>query len=293
MKKTTKFAAMATITAFLFSMVLFVLLSPITGTTMAGIVSGGTLLLPFTPLVNDVIGMNNTNNMSARESFRIARELLFNAFKSDAAFKGNESAARNWVNSRKLSQSEIRLEVELNTTSNSFVFGLTANQQNSTNIIFNTEQRLNMQDTLIASEYAILVGKPASQTSTAWQARTYGNTQDFTAAAAAALDSTFYSNGNFSIACNNDVIMPYRGLWNHLYRGQTQQTAALGAGSPGDQIRGAEDGYITMEPNILLIGSKQYQPQINLKSSLAACDANTRAVLIFRGILAQNSTSVS
>jgi hypothetical protein len=87
--------------------------------------------------------------------------------------------------------------------------------------------------------------------------------------------------------------MPYRGLFNHWYKGQTQQTAALGAASPADQIRGAEDGFITDEPNILLIGSKGYIPQIILPAAIALTSTHVRAVLIFKGILAQNSTSVS
>lgn len=240
--------------------------------------------------------MNNTNNMSARESYRIAKELLFNAFRNDAAFQGKsngDAMCREWVNSRKLSQSEVRLEVELNTTNNSFVFGVTANQQNSTNVIFNTEQRLTMQDSLIANEYGIFVAQPTSRTDTAYQLKTYGSQPTFAAADANALNSTFYSNSNFRLTCNNDVIVPSRGLINHWYRPQTQQTAAFGAGSPEDQIRGAEDGFITFEPNVLLIGSKGYIPQINLITNLASAAAFERCILIFRGILAQNSTSVS
>lgn len=239
--------------------------------------------------------MNNTNNYSARESYRIAKELLYNAFRNDKAFDNphGDRNCREWVNSRKLSQSEIRLEVELNTTNNSFVFGLTANQQNSTNVIFNTENRLTMQDSLIANEYGIFVGQPASRTDTAWELKTYGSQPTFAAADAAALNTTFYSHGYFKMTCNNDVIMPYRGVLNHWYRPQTQQTAAFGAGSPLDQIRGAEDGMITTEPNVLLIGSKGYIPQIIVPTNLASAAAFLRCVLIFRGILAQNSTSVS
>jgi hypothetical protein len=92
---------------------------------------------------------------------------------------------------------------------------------------------------------------------------------------------------------NNDVVIPYRGLFNHWYKPQTQQTAALGAGSPGDQIRGAEDGMITFEPNAILIGSKGYQPQIVLPAAMASAAQFLRCILIFRGILAQNSTVVS
>lgn len=242
--------------------------------------------------------MNNTNNQSARMSFDIAKRTLFNAWYpnwlnvSSTAAEA-EQKCWDWVNGRKLSQSEIRLEVELNNANNIFTFGLTPQQQNSTSTVFNTEQRLTLQDSLIASEYGIYVAKPASRTDTLFQLRTYPNPIDFTAAAAAALDGTFYANGNFQIRVNNDVIIPYRGLFNHLYRGQTQQTAALGAGSPDDQIRGAEDGQITEEPNIYLIGSKNYVPQIVLPANLATVDAFTRVVLIFRGVLAQNSTSIN
>jgi hypothetical protein len=240
--------------------------------------------------------MNNTNNISARESFRIAKDLLYNAFRNDKAFSGpnGDGECRNWVNSRKLSQSEIRLEVELNATNNSYVFGLTANQQNSSNVIFNTENRLTMQDSLICNEYGFFVGNPSSQSDVTWELKTYGDTQTFGAGTDANLiNSTLYSHGYFKMQCNNDVVMPYRGLFNHWYKGQTQQTAALGAASPADQIRGAEDGFITDEPNILLIGSKGYIPQIILPAAIALTATHVRAVLIFKGILAQNSTSVS
>lgn len=200
--------------------------------------------------------------------------------------------AQKYVDGLKLSQSEIRLEVELNTNNNIFSFGVTPQQNNSTNVVFKTENRLNLQDTLVVSEYGIYVGRPSSQTAADFQLRTYGNTIDFPTGAAE-LDTKFFNNAYFQIKANNDVIIPYRGLFNHLYRGQTQETAPLGAGSPDDQIRGAEDGQITMEPNMLLIGSKNYVPQIVLPTNLTAVDTFTRAVIIFRGILAQNSTVVN
>lgn len=235
--------------------------------------------------------MNSTNNASARQSFEIAQNILFQAW--IGSFQGDQAACRNWVNNRKLSQGEIRLEVELNTQNNRFVFGVTPNQANSTNVIFNTENRLNLQDSLIASEYGIFVAQPASRTDTAYVLNTYGNTQNFAAADAAALDSTFYSNGFLQTKVNNDVVIPYRGLINHWYKPQTQQTAPIGAGSPKDQLRGAEDGYVTQEPNLLLIGSKNYQPEIVLSSALASAAPFLRAILIYRGVLAQNSTVIN
>lgn len=235
--------------------------------------------------------MNNTNNMSARMSFDNARKVLFDAW--IGSFKNDAAACQQWVDGRKLSQSEIRLEVQLNVTNARFVFGVTANQANSTNVIFPTEQRLALQDSLIVSEYGIFVANPTSLVDTAFQLLTYGNTNVFAAASAAALDSEFYSNGYFRTLVNNDVVIPYRGLFNHWYKPQTQQTAALGPGSPKDQIRGAEDGCITQEPNLLLIGSKNYQPEIVLHNALTTVDAFERAVLIYRGVLAQNSTVIN
>jgi hypothetical protein len=240
--------------------------------------------------------MNNTNNSSARDSFQVAKNIFYKAWLPSFMTDGQPNPAercRLYVDDRKLSQHEIRLEVNLVTTATNFVFGLTPNQQNTTGVTFITENRLNLQDTMIANEYGIYIGQTTGNNDTTWQLRTYPNTQDFAAADAAALRSTFYSHGAFRITCNNDIIMPYRGLWNHLYNPQTQQTNPLGAGSPGDQVRGAEDGMVTMEPNILLVGSKGYLPEIVLKSALASAAANLRAVLIFRGVLAQNSTSVS
>jgi len=235
--------------------------------------------------------MNNSNNLSARASYDNAKALFYNAW--IGSFGGNSQQCWDYVNSRKLSQSEIRLEVNLTTTASIFSFGLTPNQTNTTNIVFPTENRLNLQDSLVCSEYGIFVAQASGNTDTTFKLNTYGNTQVFAAADAAALDSDFYSNGYFQVKVNNDVVAPYRGLFNHWYIPQTQQTAALGAGSPKDQIRGAEDGFITAEPNLLLIGSKNYVPQIVLPGNLASAAANLRCVAIFRGILAQNSTVVN
>lgn len=238
--------------------------------------------------------MNGTNNISARESFKQAKKMFFMAFrdKFPVGSMGDKQCA-DFVDSLKLTQGEIRLEVELNATNNNFFFGVTPNQNNSSNVLFNTEKRLPLQDSICVTEMQVLVAKPASQTSTAFIPRTYGNTQDFTAGAAAALNSTFYGNGYFTIKVNNDVLVPYRGLHNFVYRPQTQQTAALGAGSPQDQLRGVEDATVTVEPNIVLIGSKNIVPEIVLPSNLATVDANTRAIIIFKGPYAQNSTVVN
>lgn len=234
--------------------------------------------------------MNGTNNISAAESYRRARTMFFDALRDK--FK-TDAECQKWVDGLVLTQGEIRLETELNATNNYFTFGVTPNQANNANTIFNTENRLPLQDSICVTEMQIFIGKPPSATSTAWQLRSYGNTQDFTAAAAAAIDQTFFSHGWFYFKRNQDVLVPYRGLNNWYYRPQTQQTAALGAGSPGDQLRGVDDGACTVEPNLVLIGSSNNVPQIYLPSNMGTVDSGTRAIIIMKGPYAQNSTVVN
>lgn len=237
--------------------------------------------------------MNSTNNLSACEAYKHAKDVFFRSMRNKFT---DDASCRSWVNNLKLSQSEVRLEVELNTANNIFTFGVTPNQANSTGVVFNTERRLQLQDSLVVSEYGIFVGQPSSRTDTSWRLCTYGDASQIAVADAAALDSTFYSNGSLVTKANNDVVIPYRGLWNHRYVPQTQQLNVQNAARPVlaiSQVRGAEDGFVTQEPNLLLIGSKNYEPQIVLPTALASAAAFLRCVIIYRGVLAQNSTVVS
>lgn len=238
--------------------------------------------------------MNSTNNLSARESLVVARDMFFNALR-DKFQPGpiGDQQCREWVNGLVLTQGEVRLEVELQANTNELKFGVTPNQSNTTNVVFNTELRLPLQDSICATEMYLYVGKPASRTATNWSLRTYGNTQDFSAAAATAIDTQLYSHGIFRMTVNNRVIVPQRGLANFHYRGQTQQTAPLGAGSPGDMFRGSDDAGVTCEPNIVLIGSANNIPTIVLPAALGTVDEFSRAILVFKGPYAQNSTVVN
>jgi len=118
-----------------------------------------------TPYVNTgVLGLNGTNNATARDAYRIAREMFYEALR-DKFPDGDlgSQKCRAWVNNLKLTQGEIRLEVQLNAVNNIFTFGVTPNQANSNNVQFNTEKRLPLQDSICATEMQILVCKPASQ----------------------------------------------------------------------------------------------------------------------------------
>lgn len=236
--------------------------------------------------------MNYTNNGTARMSFNNARQAIYDAWIE--SFGGNSKQCWAYVNSLKLAQNEVRLEVKLTANNTNYVFGTIANQASSSNQQFPTEQRLLQQDTLIASEYGVYVGLPSSDADTTFELQTFANPAIFTPADAALINGILYSNSKLKVTVNNDVVVPGRGIFANLYKPQTQQTAAVGAGSPETQIRGAEDGMVTIEPNIYLIGSKNSVPEIILPNSLTGLTTTfARLIIIFRGLLAQNSTVVS
>lgn len=238
--------------------------------------------------------MNGTNNISARLLYDGARDMFYDALRDKFPDgPAGDMRCREWVKGLVLTQGEVRFEVELNALNNIFKFGVVGNQANTNNIVFPTERRLPLQDSICITEMQMFIWKPTTRNATDARLRTYGNTVDFTAAAAAAIDSTLYSHGHFTFTRNNQVLVPYRSMMNWFYSPETQQTAELGAGSPGDQLRGVEDAACTDEPNIVLIGSSNNVPQVELVTNMATVDEFTRLVIIGKGPYAQNSTVVN
>lgn len=219
-----------------------------------------------------------------------SRQSLYNSMRNKFS---NDADCWAWVNSCVFSQGEIRLETLLAANLTQFKFGLLQTDANSANQRFNTERRLNLQDSLVVSSYGIYVSQPSSNEDTTYSLITYGKSSLIPAADQASFNGLF-NNGWLSISCDNYQLIPYRGMFNHLYQPQTQQTAALGAGSPADQLRGAEDGQITQEPNLVLNGAKQYNITVNVPVALASVtNPYSRIHIIFRGLLAQNSTAIN
>lgn len=279
-----------------FAVLAFVLFTPVTGPGAAAIFSGMVLVSAFLPMPQNVLGMNNTNNESAYLAYLRGKQQFYEAFLPSFIEDGKgdpQGRCKAYVETLVFSQSEIRLEVNLNATSTLFKFAVTPQDVNTTGVTFLTERRLKPQDTLLATEYKIEIAQTTGNSDANYRRHTYPNIIDFAAADIITLRNIFYDNGDLQILCNGNDVMPYRQLRNFLYEPQTQQTAALGAGSPGDQIRGAEDAMITLSPSLFLIGPKGYVPQINLKTALTGLAANVRCILTFSGLLAQNSTSYS
>lgn len=231
------------------------------------------------------------NGILARANFEKAVQLFYNAFNRDAM---GRVINPNFdpVQAFKLTQSTLRVEQPLVTTSTQYQFPVLVNVNNGSSVQFNTELRLNMQDTFVPTEIFVGVGLPSSATDTSWKPLTYENPSVFTAAASDAL-LNLWNGGSMEIKVNKDVKLTNWDILRHYYSPQTQATAAPGVGSPVNEFNGADDGFYPMEPYILMIGSQGIQINIDLQNAISTVDANSRMVVIMRGVLAQNSTVVS
>lgn len=195
-----------------------------------------------------------------------------------------------------LSQSYLRLEVALSTSITSYTFPVLTNDVSSSNTqSFSTEQRLNLQDSFVISSLGFFVCAPSSSTATDFQLATYPNTSIFSTTNAASSLYNWY-NSSLTLTVNNRQIVPAYDLYRHYSVPMTQQqTAPYYAANTvpfKDQQDGGNSAFFPIEPSWVLVGSKQNTIQVQLPQAMAAIQANSRAVLICRGHLAQNSTPV-
>lgn len=193
----------------------------------------------------------------------------------------------------KATQSMLRTEAAMSTSLNQYSFQIINNQtanQNATRVL-NTF--LNMQDVFFVTELFIgwTIG---TATATNGKLYTYPNVvQD----SGAALNALY--NGTLNILNNNEVVLKNWDVQRHLIVPRTQQNTNFNVASPTspavfaiDQNNGATDGWYPVEPGLVLNGGGQYVTTINLPGPIATIPTNGAIVLMFRGILLQNATTV-
>lgn len=193
-----------------------------------------------------------------------------------------------------LSQGYIRTEVALSTTKTSYQFPILVND-NINGTSFNTSNLLNLQDAFYVSSFGLFFAKPSSSTDTTFQMVTYPNASIFSTANTASSLYTWY-NSSLQLVVNNRQIIPSYDLYRHYSVPQQQTTANADYTTSGiaykDQQDGGMSGFYPVEPGWVLVGSKNNTLTINLPQAMAAVETNSRAILIFRGHLAQNVTPV-
>lgn len=226
--------------------------------------------------------MSKFTTLGQREIFDNARALL--------------SANGYNVAQAKLTQSQLRSEAAMSASVTRFHMPILINDSQNGNA-YNTEKRLQLQDVFIVSAIALAVAKPASATDGMYDLFTYGNSSVFSASNTAASVKGAYANGNLSMIVDNDQVLPYLPT-NLLYRAPiTQQGANVGYTTSGvnltDSRDGSNDGIFQIEPNFILSGNAQIDVSLNLPAALTAVETNSRFVLLFYGLLAQNCSKVA
>jgi len=206
----------------------------------------------------------------------------------NAAFNPNNRPDVDVVHMFRITQADIRLEQPILATSTQITFPVLSNIQNQAQQ-FNTEIRLPLQDSFVPTSIGMFLALPSSTADTTFQLYPYANPFIFPNA----VNYRSIYNGTLKIMINNDQLLKNWMIQRHWKANQTQQTAAAGAGSPVDQIDGMEDGFVPMQPFVLLQGSQDLQITVNMPVAPAAVDANARMIMIFRGLQAQNSTVVN
>lgn len=217
------------------------------------------------------------NNLNEREVFGNAVNALQFAFQDTPGFDAG---------AYKLTQSYLRCEQPLVVGATSYKFPVLVTEVNPT--LFPTEKRLNLQDSFVISSIGIFLAAPTGATDGAFIPMSYPNPLTFTTTTAR--DAQTIYNGSLEIKVNNNVLVPDWDVWRHYDRPQTQSVAVAPAAA--DEISGLT-GFFPMEPNVVLVGAKNNKISINLPAGVATIIANTRVVIIYRGILAQNTTVVA
>jgi hypothetical protein len=198
----------------------------------------------------------------------------------------------DYMGASPISQSTLRLEQTLVTTNTQYTFAVLTNNNGPAGTLFPTEIRLNQQDSFITSALTIRLGLPANAGDCAYIDHSYPNPIVF-ATGAAALGVIYKSQ--LKVTINNVVKIPtlQLGRFRQVQFAQQATAAANQNGIAQDSIDEATDGMMLVEPNIILIGSKNNLIQVTLPAALAAVDAGTRLIMEWRGVLVQNSTIIT
>jgi hypothetical protein len=219
----------------------------------------------------------NKSGQSVRSNYEIAKATLAQAGIS--------------AKTAKLTQHTLRLEALLTTSATQYQFGVLVNQQSpgASGSSFNTEVKLNLQDSFFVHEIGVFIANPSSATATGFRLLTYPDSLVFTTSGVPAATQALY-NGNISLSVDNDTIVPNWDLIRHNNIPNPNSYAVASGQNPPmtSGFDGTTQGLAPVEPMWILNGKQNINLRLNLQSALAAAETNQRVVVLLRGHLAQN-----
>lgn len=218
------------------------------------------------------------NQIAARMVFDNARQLCANL--------GYD------LQSARLTQSYLRSEIALNTTNGRFHVPILVTDTQYGAVRVN-ENRLNLQDIFYVSEVSIF-WTVATATGTEGRPYTWANPVVNSTGSM----QTLY-NGKYQISMNNDNILPAWDVSRHLYIPRTQQNTNFNVAAPtapavytADELDFSERTFCPVEPGWIFNGAGNIDANIILPAAFSAVPSNSAIVVVHRGILIQNATTV-
>jgi hypothetical protein len=226
------------------------------------------------------------NNINSNEVFQQAKRFIIEALNLPAG---------QTVNDQMFTQSTIRGEVVLTATATQFHIPISVNDPLQGQNQFNTERRLGLQDLFGVTSMAVFIALPSGSADASYDLFTYPTLEKFSGAQSNALRG-FYANGYMKYTNNGTIVTPYWDLKQH-YKVPNQQFNAVpyyAANTTGyiDEVMGTVDGFIPVSPSWVFSGASNMDMNVNIPANMASVAANTRLVVLFRGILFQNLSGV-
>jgi len=189
-----------------------------------------------------------------------------------------------------LTQSKIRSERQLNTTTNNYQFSFLQQDGVPSSP---TEVKLNQAYAALIYELGFFIAEPSSATDNSYGLFTFPDPIVFNATNEAGALNQLY-NGSIQLKINGqDILVNYP---MEQFRVVPNRQASVAATTPppnavstefhGDQV------FHPIEPNIVLYGNWKFDFSLVLPGALAAVGANTKAIFIAKILLAQNAVLI-
>jgi len=242
-----------------------------------------------------------------RIAYTNAYRTLWNKATKNGAIPADKAEWLPNVGNKVLSQSDLISEINLSANKSNYNFGINVNQLQNGQPIYQTERRLNLQDTFFCSQIGYFLRVVQTYTgNTDFQYKLFTHPPGQLVGTGGLTDWSNYCdtlwNGSLNLSINNRTIVPEWDLWRHYETPQTQFPTYVTAGTNygftipiNDEVYGAQSGMFPCEPMWVLDGSYDNVMQCNFNNSLAALFSGTgtgqftlHMVIVMRGILAQN-----
>ena len=223
-------------------------------------------------------------NINSREAYRNAVRLL-------SGYLGiSEDAV---ISQYRPGPASIRGEVAISSSTTQYTIPIRTTDAGANT--FATNILVQQQDIFVASELAVFVAVGASATDSALNLLTYPDPSVFSTSGAATALNALY-NGFARVTINNENAVVNWDLAKHRKVPIQQSAANADYTTSGinyaPSLDLATDGFYPVEPNLVLSGASNIQFTLNLPQAVSTVQANSRIVVVQRGILLQNATSV-